>query len=808
MTLPTYQYSGACYVATAGQTTFALTTDGGNAINYARPDHIKVRTSADSGNTWTDLVLGTDWLFADPPVSVVLTTPAVVGIAVDIYRDTPLSEDFIRFEDGNLLTAGQLNDFDDWQLYIDQEIVDAATNVDAGLDGRYVKKSGDDMTGDLTLGTDKITLDHDGSIVINSTTETVGFTHISGLGTADFGQLTWAGLEIASNDTDAEIRFSDRSMANLYFWVNRNEAIFGVNTTIGNSSQIVLNTDGTASFDGNVSVGGITFDDNTTISTKPVTRLIAGTNITLVPSSGVGDVSISAAQGGGDGGVYGGITPPDPAHEWDLWWNSEDGVLYVYYKDEDATEQWIPASPQPAGDEDKYVRLVGDNMTGMLSVSTNACQLRPDGAAQFANGDVTISSSGDISTTGQGSFGSGNVILAANSGITVNDGIVDIYAQTTNATGEPLRIQSDIGGTKTKVAVIKADGSATFTGNVNVGDSGTLGTYVRVERGDTGNVWSGNGPAGNTSSITEAGSATFAGDVQVAGFPEDGAANGAVIRSSGAIQASRAAGSTLWAGYKTGTQAYTSRIDSNGNGTFKGTVEGVGNNSYAFRARNAANQDMGGIYINSAGANFYLRDGSADKVTLTASGNGIFENNLRVNNNLAVYAAAGSIYEGYSTSTGSSVNTFSVNADGTIRAVNTTIQPISSERRLKENIVAIDSNDAWETIKSTPYYAYNFIGSEATNYGPMADEVPAEMIVQPMEEVVIEEAVEQVIGPKGTVLKEGKEAVTETRPRSDDEGPIRTYDNGMLQARLYTALQTALSRIEALEAEVNALKAA
>ena len=131
MTLPTYQYSGACYVATAGQTTFALTTDGGNAINYARPDHIKVRTSADSGNTWTDLVLGTDWLFADPPVSVVLTTPAVVGIAVDIYRDTPLSEDFIRFEDGNLLTAGQLNDFDDWQLYIDQEILDRVENLTA-----------------------------------------------------------------------------------------------------------------------------------------------------------------------------------------------------------------------------------------------------------------------------------------------------------------------------------------------------------------------------------------------------------------------------------------------------------------------------------------------------------------------------------------------------------------------------------------------------------------------------------------------------------------------------------------------------
>ena len=121
---------------------------------------------------------------------------------------------------------------------------------------------------------------------------------------------------------------------------------------------------------------------------------------------------------------------------------------------------------------------------------------------------------------------------------------------------------------------------------------------------------------------------------------------------------------------------------------------------------------------------------------------------------------------------------------GTIEAVNTTIQPLSSERRLKENIVAIDADTAWETVKSTPYYAYNFIGNESTSYGPMADEVPTDMVVQPM--------VDDEDGNKVA--------------RADAEGPIRTYDNGMLQARLYTALQTALTRIEGLEAEVSSFK--
>jgi hypothetical protein len=117
-----------------------------------------------------------------------------------------------------------------------------------------------------------------------------------------------------------------------------------------------------------------------------------------------------------------------------------------------------------------------------------------------------------------------------------------------------------------------------------------------------------------------------------------------------------------------------------------------------------------------------------------------------------------------------------ITAGGAIHAITTTIQPVASERRLKENISLIDSSKAWETIKTTPFYSYNFIGVDSVNYGPIADEVPDEMRV--------------------------------ATDRSDDVGTIHTYDNGMLQARLYTALQTALTRIEALEAEVTALKGA
>jgi len=98
----------------------------------------------------------------------------------------------------------------------------------------------------------------------------------------------------------------------------------------------------------------------------------------------------------------------------------------------------------------------------------------------------------------------------------------------------------------------------------------------------------------------------------------------------------------------------------------------------------------------------------------------------------------------------------------------------TSERRLKEEITPLDSDVAWQTIKSVPYYSYKFIGDDVLRYGPMADEVPDEMRI--------------------------------ATDRSDDVGVIHTFNNGMLQARLYTALQTALTRIEQLEAKVTALE--
>ena len=129
MAQPTYEYSGVCYTAASGQTIFALTSTDGNPIGYLSPDHIHVRTSVDSGATWVPLPVNTAWNFADPATSIVLVTPATAGEWVDIQRKTPIDKDWVDFQAGSLLTAGQLNDAETFSLYCDQEIADDVGNI-------------------------------------------------------------------------------------------------------------------------------------------------------------------------------------------------------------------------------------------------------------------------------------------------------------------------------------------------------------------------------------------------------------------------------------------------------------------------------------------------------------------------------------------------------------------------------------------------------------------------------------------------------------------------------------------------------
>ena len=135
----------------------------------------------------------------------------------------------------------------------------------------------------------------------------------------------------------------------------------------------------------------------------------------------------------------------------------------------------------------------------------------------------------------------------------------------------------------------------------------------------------------------------------------------------------------------------------------------------------------------------------------------------------------------------SSAYKFRVNYDGTIYAVNTTVQSIS-DRRLKENIV--DANSQWDDIKALKWKNYSWKESSGhkdgnTYLGLIADEVKA-------------------VSPN----------LVEVEPQSkeDIEAGVEnpSYENvkySVVWLKAMKALQEAMARIETLETKLEAAEA-
>ena len=138
-TAPSYEYSGVVYTGDGTTTQFALTSSDGNAISYLLQEHITVDKSDDDGETWEKLDSSTDYSFSTQGTQITVTTAPVVDEWLRIKRTTPKDENWVDYQSGNLLTAGQLNEFESWQLYIDQELSDQLDNLDGSVTGDAVK---------------------------------------------------------------------------------------------------------------------------------------------------------------------------------------------------------------------------------------------------------------------------------------------------------------------------------------------------------------------------------------------------------------------------------------------------------------------------------------------------------------------------------------------------------------------------------------------------------------------------------------------------------------------------------------------
>jgi hypothetical protein len=118
-------------------------------------------------------------------------------------------------------------------------------------------------------------------------------------------------------------------------------------------------------------------------------------NNNIIRISGIGNISDD-----GQVEVPSSNAPPVNPEAGNLWYNSEDGRLYVYYTDANSS-QWVDASPdaynpsefpdlsdpsnQPGTLDDRYINKTGDDMTGDLTLGTDKITLdATNGSATFA----------------------------------------------------------------------------------------------------------------------------------------------------------------------------------------------------------------------------------------------------------------------------------------------------------------------------------------------------------------------------------------------------------------------------------------
>ena len=125
MAAPSFTYSANVYTgASPGAVDFALTSTTGRPIPYLQPSHIHVSKSADKGVTWTELSRPAEWDFTSGGTVARLAGGIAVDEWVMVQRITPYGSKFTTFQDSSLLTAQQLNEGEDFSMFVDQEIAD------------------------------------------------------------------------------------------------------------------------------------------------------------------------------------------------------------------------------------------------------------------------------------------------------------------------------------------------------------------------------------------------------------------------------------------------------------------------------------------------------------------------------------------------------------------------------------------------------------------------------------------------------------------------------------------------------------
>jgi hypothetical protein len=131
-----------------------------------------------------------------------------------------------------------------------------------------------------------------------------------------------------------------------------------------------------------LSVNGTTFlQGNVTLSSAVIANNSTGTNGQVLTSTGSGVywANVSGGSGGGSNSsvTVSNTTPPSPS-EGDLWFNTEEGITYVYY-DDGTSAQWVDAT--------SYMNIPNTN----ISLSSGGGAGQTDWSITINGGGATMS---------------------------------------------------------------------------------------------------------------------------------------------------------------------------------------------------------------------------------------------------------------------------------------------------------------------------------------------------------------------------------------------------------------------------------
>jgi hypothetical protein len=341
--------AASSYQTTAGLSANVATLTSNNSTNFGGqlPSFYTNATNITTGTL----------PYAQIPANIINTTAAFTRTGITTFSANVVLGSSGVSSNGSFGTAGQV-------LHSNG----TATYWDVDDQGVTSVATGNGMTGGTITATGTVSILANTGIVANATGVFVNSAYIA---------------TIAANSAT----FANSSVTNTF--------------TVGTSSYFVANGNvgvGNTGPTHKLSVNGTTFlQANVTLNAAVLANNSTGTNGQVLTSTGSGVYWANGSSGSGSSVTVSNTTPSSPSSG-DLWFNTEEGITYVYY-DDGTSAQWVDAT--------SYMNTPNTN----ISLSSGGGAIQTDWSITINGGGAAMSNY-PFNNNVDGGFGS-DVTLAS-----------------------------------------------------------------------------------------------------------------------------------------------------------------------------------------------------------------------------------------------------------------------------------------------------------------------------------------------------------------------------------------------------------